>query len=677
MKTYVINLKRREDRKEYFDKINSSKLNYEYFDLVFDGHEIDHNYLLERSWDTDKNWIDPIENTRITKGEVGCFLTHYHLWKYAADKRESILVLEDDAIITDRFSTEEVERLLTTGYELVYLGWKEMSNEATIFETPSLSPMTIHPFQAMSLIENGIEQGDDFEKTKKNLDAAMRTRSQDFVRPQYPYWTLAYAITPEGADKLLAMNPQKSIIPVDEFLPNALKTGEINCIGYKENVIVPRGRSEGGSDVLVRNRYDYFLDRKVHALTVATDVEKTTYLDKSSSEQNIKFKNLGEGVEWKGGDIAFSTGGGQKINLVKEYVNTLPDESLDDLIFFCDGYDVFLNDTIDEILYRYIEIGFDILFAAEKLCWPDETLSEAQIELTNKLMPDINTKYKFLNSGVYIGKVSVLKEILNSDISDDGDDQLYFQKAYLSEKYSFTIDTDCYIFQCSSGDDVIEKNGNLFNSHTRCYNCVYHGNGGRKEKDKFNELYEKFYGKKTSITYIPTRDYEVLDNDIILVDFLSKSMCDRMIELSERHGNYKPDEGDKVPGQEIRLKELDSLDELSRYWEKFMAPIIDKHWDPCNFYGVRDAFIIKYTMDGQRKLRLHSDASLVTGSVKLNDDYTGGELYFPRQKFSNKDVPVGKCILFPGQVSHPHTSKELQSGTKWSLTIWTKRMWNE
>ena len=31
-------------------------------------------------------------------------------------------------------------------------------------------------------------------------------------------------------------------------------------------------------------------------------------------------------------------------------------------------------------------------------------------------------------------------------------------------------------------------------------------------------------------------------------------------------------------------------------------------------------------MNGQKSLRLHNDASLVTGSVKLNDDYTGGVL---------------------------------------------------
>ena len=73
---------------------------------------------------------------------------------------------------------------------------------------------------------------------------------------------------------------------------------------------------------------------------------------------------------------------------------------------------------------------------------------------------------------------------------------------------------------------------------------------------------------------------------------------------------------------------------------------------------------------------MHSDISLVSGSVKLNDEYEGGELYFPRQNFSNKDIPVGKCILFPSQVTHPHTSTELLSGTKWSLTMWTNNTVN-
>ena len=82
-----------------------------------------------------------------------------------------------------------------------------------------------------------------------------------------------------------------------------------------------------------------------------------------------------------------------------------------------------------------------------------------------------------------------------------------------------------------------------------------------------------------------------------------------------------------------------------------------------SYVGIEGCFIIKYEMDKQRELRVHNDASLVTGSVKLNDDYTGGLLEFPRQKFNNKDIPVGKCLLFV-------------SSNSWSFFI-IIREWNE
>ena len=132
-------------------------------------------------------------------------------------------------------------------------------------------------------------------------------------------------------------------------------------------------------------------------------------------------------------------------------------------------------------------------------------------------------------------------------------------------------------------------------------------------------------------------------------------------------------QGDKVPAQELRLKEIEQWEKLKNHWNKIVYEIVYDYWHPCHMWGLRDAFIIKYEMDKQRELRVHNDASLVTGSIKLNDDYTGGILEFPRQGIDNKDIPVGKCILFPGQVTHGHTSTKLESGIKYSLTIWSSR----
>lgn len=42
---------------------------------------------------------------------------------------------------------------------------------------------------------------------------------RNLVVAGYSYWTLAYAISLRGAQKLLAAEPLSKMLPVDEFLP--------------------------------------------------------------------------------------------------------------------------------------------------------------------------------------------------------------------------------------------------------------------------------------------------------------------------------------------------------------------------------------------------------------------------------------------------------------------------
>ena len=53
------------------------------------------------------------------------------------------------------------------------------------------------------------------------------------------------------------------------------------------------------------------------------------------------------------------------------------------------------------------------------------------------------------------------------------------------------------------------------------------------------------------------------------------------------------------------------------------------------------------------------------------------KLYFPRQKFNNKILPKGWCILWPSTVTHPHQASELKKGKKYTLASWTHpHSWN-
>ena len=618
MKTLVINLKDRSDRLTLFSKENPN-LKFEVFSAV-DGTKIEYAKLLEQGFDVNHDWIDPIENTPLTKGEVGCFLSHWSIWQKCIEKNEKVLVLEDDARVTNDFNLNEIDAL-SESYDFLYLGWKEMKESLPIDEK--------------------------------------------LVTPVYPYWGLAYVITPTAAKILVNEVAKRSIIPVDEYLPQKIK--EFKVAGYSENVVNPVSREELGSNILAKSRYDYFLDFNVHLCTVATDEEKSHKLKHSAKYFDSEIINLGKGVKWEGGDMK-TQGGGHKINLVKEY---LKDKSDSDIFIFFDGYDTFLFDNVDEILYRFKEWGAKAIFSSERFCFPDEGLAPALKELNNNQ----NTPYQYLNSGMYIGRIGRLKELFAEELQNSDDDQLYVQKQYLQNPSGIDLDVEQYIWM--THETQIEKVGKqLYNPITRCYGCAYHGNGGSYEKVRCQSLYESLYGKLGAFSYIPTRKYDILSDDIIVIDFMSEDMCQNMISLAEdKTFNFM--EGDKVPSQDLRLKEIGLWEQLKEHWNRTVYEIVYDYWNPCHMYGLRDAFIIKYEMDKQRSLRLHNDASLVTGSIKLNDDYEGGILEFPRQGVSNKDVPVGKCILFPGQVTHGHTSTELLSGTKYSLTIWSSRFEND
>jgi len=99
-------------------------------------------------------------------------------------------------------------------------------------------------------------------------------------------------------------------------------------------------------------------------------------------------------------------------------------------------------------------------------------------------------------------------------------------------------------------------------------------------------------------------------------------------------------------------------------------PQLQQHWPLIDYHGINDAFIIRYEIGGQEELRIHHDVAQVSASVKLNNDYLGAELQFPRQEFSNAEMSVGSLIAWPSLVTHPHLSAPIISGVKYSLTIW-------
>ena len=610
MKNIVINLESRPDRLSAFSENNKNKIIGAQLYAAVDGSKLTYASLKEMGFDTEKDWRDPILRRVLTRGEIGCFLSHYKIWQLVASGDEPYAIFEDD--VTCFRPVSEVEHLLGD-HELLYL---------------------VHSEQK----EGGV----------KVLD-------KDLVKPCYPYWLAAYILSPEGARKLIETDIHQNIIPCDEYVPRMLD--KIDAVALRDPLCKQNGREQMGTNIEPRQEADYFRDFETYVLTCGDSEDRMGMLTESTKRLNIPVKNILT-REWKGSDMR-GPGGGQKLNELKAYLEPLPDH---DVVLFTDAFDVFYARELEVVLGRFLGYKKEIVFSSEKNLWPDASLR----------FPPVHTKYRYLNSGTFIGRVGEIKRMLKQEIADHEDDQLYLQKQFLTGNFDAVLDVEGYIFQTHE-EAVIVKEGMLYNPHTQCYSCIYHGNGGDQAKKHLNLLYLQAH-PPIKYAYVHYEDFEVIGNEMLLVDFLSPSQCEDWMRRGDEIGTWHPDPHDRFPSHDIHMKKVPGLwPDVEFHWKKVIAPITDRYWSPSAHYSLRKAFLMRYSMDTQKTLGLHNDSALVTGSVKLNDDYEGATLIFPRQNVTNKDIPVGKMILFPGPLTHGHYVDELKSGTKYSATFWTSR----
>ncbi len=175
--------------------------------------------------------------------------------------------------------------------------------------------------------------------------------------------------------------------------------------------------------------------------------------------------------------------------------------------------------------------------------------------------------------------------------------------------------------------------------------------------------YEEAVDERTGVTE--------LGPDLLLVPCWRPDFCRALVRAATLVG-FGADPDDPVPGQEVSLATISPAlfrrvqDDLgARIW-----PQLRTVWPLIDFYGLRDAFVIRYAMGEQESLREHHDVAQVSGSIRLDDGYEGAELRFPRQGVDNAGVAVGELLAWPSLVTHPHEAAPLRTGVKHAVTIW-------
>ncbi|XP_062988217.1 procollagen-lysine,2-oxoglutarate 5-dioxygenase 2 isoform X2 [Elgaria multicarinata webbii] len=222
---------------------------------------------------------------------------------------------------------------------------------------------------------------------------------------------------------------------------------------------------------------------KLLILTVATkETDGFHRFMQSAKHFNYTVKVLGQGEEWKGGEVVNAIGGGQKVRLLKSVLETYADRE-DLVVMYVDCYDVIFAGGPEELLKKFQQANHKVVFAADGLIWPDKRLSDKY--------PIVRSGKRFLNAGGFIGYSPFVNSIVQQwNLQDNDDDQLFYTKIYIDplkrERINITLDHKCNIFQTLNGavDEVLlkfeEGRGRARNSVYDTLPVTLHGNGPTK-----------------------------------------------------------------------------------------------------------------------------------------------------------------------------------------------------
>ena len=414
---------------------------------------------------TSKTWRG--QNNRAPfRGEIASAYNHLQCWNdIVENKYSSCLILEDDvAVNRPETIKEEIEQILEDlnnipeGWLACFLGRDTyLSTKGFVYEHTEIE------VSENLVVPIGCKAGYSY---LVSLNGAERLSQEDFSQNIYNISDyLTYVLQSSADSKIYSTIWNKCLFDEDKKI-NSLR-------GAKNSGLVGVKRPS-----------------KIKYYTVATKQhDGLDRLKQSAEYYGIDLNVIGLDSSWTDGDVGRleHPGGGQKINILKKELQKLDD---DDLILFVDGYDVIFLTGTEEIEQKWNNLTIDplvkVIFGSEKAIWPDPSIADK--------FPESESEYRFLNSGNFMGKVKDLKKITEEEISDSGDDQLYYQHKFLSKKYGIQLDYKAEIFQCIAGctdwpnikDELAIKKDRITNVPHSTEPCVFHGNGSKSEKIKHN-----------------------------------------------------------------------------------------------------------------------------------------------------------------------------------------------
>lgn len=114
------------------------------------------------------------------------------------------------------------------------------------------------------------------------------------------------------------------------------------------------------------------------------------------------------------------------------------------------------------------------------------------------------------------------------------------------------------------------------------------------------------------------------------------------------------------------------IEQLMKIYKYQFDDITTTHF---KYNGDEGFQVLKYNKDNYYKEHIDGGFNweikrTVSFVFYLNDDFKGGETYFPRQGITISPS-VGDVLIFPSTYTHPHIAQQVSEGTKYSAVIWS------
>uniref|UniRef100_A0A0N4ZVL9 Glycosyltransferase 25 family member n=1 Tax=Parastrongyloides trichosuri TaxID=131310 RepID=A0A0N4ZVL9_PARTI len=184
-KIYLVNLKRRDERMKKMNEIlKTVGFMYERVDAV-DGKQLTDKYIKEKIKFL-PNYVDPYHKRPMKKGEIGCFLSHYRIWEDVVNNNLNRVIVFEDDIRFSKNATGILRHLIydidnnKDTWDFIYFGRRK--------ENPKVQEYFVPGHKHLSTVT-------------------------------YSYWTLGYALSYNGAKKLLEGRPLENMMALDEYIP--------------------------------------------------------------------------------------------------------------------------------------------------------------------------------------------------------------------------------------------------------------------------------------------------------------------------------------------------------------------------------------------------------------------------------------------------------------------------